>query len=45
MLKNLTNLTIKWKNRKWMSDRPEIESHGIGPCVNAVCQTSRGCDK
>jgi hypothetical protein len=32
-------------NRKWISDRPEIESHDMGLCVNAVCQISRGCDK
>jgi hypothetical protein len=23
----------------------EIESHSMGPCVNAVCQISRCCDK
>jgi hypothetical protein len=37
---NVENLT-KLANRKWMSDRPEIEPHGMG----AVCQISRCCDK
>jgi hypothetical protein len=41
---NVKNLT-KSVNRKWISHRPEIESHGMGPCVNAVCQILRGCDK
>jgi hypothetical protein len=41
---NVENLT-KSVNRKWMSNRPEIESHGMGQCVNAVCQIPRGCDK
>ena len=31
------NIT-KSVNRKWMSDRPEIESHDMGPRVNAVYQ-------
>jgi hypothetical protein len=35
----------KSANRKWMSDRPEIESQGMGPHVNAVCQISKGCDR
>jgi hypothetical protein len=41
---NVENLT-KLANRKWMSDRPEIKSHGMGPCVDAVYQVSRGYDK
>jgi hypothetical protein len=32
-------------NRKWISDKPKIESHGMGLCVNAVCQISRGTEK
>jgi hypothetical protein len=38
------NLT-KSENRKWMSNRPEIEPQGMGPRVNVLCQISRGCDK
>jgi hypothetical protein len=38
------NLT-KSANRKWESYRPEIESHSMGPCDNAVYQISKGCDK
>jgi hypothetical protein len=41
---NVENLT-KSANRKWMRDRSEIESHSMGPCVDAVYQISRGCDK
>jgi hypothetical protein len=42
---NVENLT-KLANRKWMRDRPEIESHSMGPtCVDAVYQISKGCDK
>jgi hypothetical protein len=39
---NLLSLTIdvenliKSVNRKWMSNRPEMESHKMGPHVNAV---------
>jgi hypothetical protein len=40
-VENITKLV----NRKWISHRPEIESHSMGPCVNAVCQILRGCDK
>jgi hypothetical protein len=38
------NLT-KSVNRKWISNRPEIESQSMGPRINAVCQISKGCDK
>jgi hypothetical protein len=41
---NVENLT-KLANRKWMSDRPEMKSHGMGLCVNAVYHISKGCDK
>jgi hypothetical protein len=41
---NVENLT-KSANRKWMRDRPEIESHSMRPCVDAVYQISKGCDK
>jgi hypothetical protein len=27
-----------------MSDRPEIESHSMGPCVDGVYQISKGYD-
>jgi hypothetical protein len=40
---NVENLT-KSPNRKWMCNRPEIESHGMGPRVNAVYLISRGCE-
>jgi hypothetical protein len=40
-VENLTKLA----NRKWMSDRPEIKSYGMGPCVDAVYQITKGCDK
>jgi hypothetical protein len=41
---NVENLT-KSVNRKWMSDRPEMESHSMGAYDNAVCLISTGCDK
>jgi hypothetical protein len=41
---NVENLT-KSINRKWISDIPEIKSHSMGACGNAVSQISRGCDK
>jgi hypothetical protein len=41
---NVENLT-KSANRKWMSDRPEIEFYIMRPHVYDVCQISRGCDK
>jgi hypothetical protein len=30
---------------KWMSDRPEIKSHGIVSHVDTVYQISKGCNK
>jgi hypothetical protein len=41
---NVETLT-KWLNRKWISHIPEIKSQSMGPCANAVCKISRGCDK
>jgi hypothetical protein len=41
---NFENVT-KSKNRNWMSYRPEIEPHGMGPRVNVILQISKGCDK
>jgi hypothetical protein len=41
---DVENLT-KLAHRKWMSDRPERKSHGMGSCADAVYQISRGCDK
>jgi hypothetical protein len=41
---NVENLS-KSVNMIWMSDRPRLKSHGMGPHVNAVCQISRDCVK
>jgi hypothetical protein len=41
---NVENLT-KLANGTWMSDRPDIKSHSMGPCVDAAYQISKGCDK
>jgi hypothetical protein len=41
---DVENLT-KSVNRKWMSNRPEMECHNMGPHVNAVNHKSRGCGK
>jgi hypothetical protein len=39
---DVENLT-KSVNRKWISNRPEMVSHNMGPYVNAVNHISRGC--
>jgi hypothetical protein len=40
-VENLTKLV----NREWMSTRPELESHNMGPHANVVNHISRGCGK
>jgi hypothetical protein len=40
----MSKIKLKLINRKWMSNRPEMEFQCMGPCANAVCQISRDCE-